>query len=100
MPLTGDENAPEALDLETEARQQRFRVACRMLRLSGAIDALMPGQRRGESQIDWLVRIGIAVDKYAAAEGLVVCKRRTRVLDETVQLFEAVTPGVSPPDVT
>ena len=72
---------PEAPD-----RAERFRVACRLLRNAGAIDALMPGQRRGESQIDWLVRIGIAVDKYAAAEALMAAKGRTRVLNETMQL--------------
>ena len=93
MPITDDQGAaepqdalPEALDA---AMAYRFKVACRLLRNSGAIDAPMPGQRRGESQIDWLVRIGIAVDKYAAAEGLIACKRRTNVLIETIQLLEA-----------
>lgn len=87
-PLPTSQGAPEAQDPAPEV-VERFKVACRLLRNSGAIDTLMPGQRRGESQIDWLVRIGVAVDKYASAEALIAAKRRTRVLDETMQLLES-----------
>ena len=101
MPLTDDQGAPEAKDALTEAVSEakalRFRIACRLLRNSGSIDGLMPGQRRGESQIDWLVRIGIAFDKYAAAEALIAAKDRTRVLDESVQLFKSAVPGGDTP---
>ncbi len=87
---TASQSAPEAQDLLPEAsdKAERFQIACKLLRNSGAIDAPMPGQRRGESQIDWLVRIGIAVDKYSAAEALLVAKGRSRVLDQTVQLHK------------
>ena len=77
---------PEA-EAEQRARQLRFKVACRLLRNSGSIAAQLPGQRRGESQIDYLVRIGVAVDKYAAAEALIVAKNKLRVLDETIEYF-------------
>ena len=83
-----DKSAAEPQDRLPEASESdqsyRFRVACRSLRNGGWIDATMPGQRRGESQIDWLVRIGVAVDKYAAADALIAAKGLTRVLDDTV----------------
>lgn len=89
--VNAEKNATESQDKETESRDKalRFRVACRLLRNSGAIDTPMPGQKRGESQIDWLVRIGIALDKYTAAEALIAAKRRTKVLDETLQLLQS-----------
>ena len=49
---------------------QRFRIACRMLRLAGKLDQQMPGQKAGESAIDWLVRLGLARDPQTAAEML------------------------------
>lgn len=58
-------------------QEWRFRAACRFLRLSlhlehGKTRPFLPGQRRGESEIDWLVRIGLARDPLAAAEALIV----------------------------
>ena len=91
-PAATDKSAPEAQDALSETTESdqsyRFRVACRLLRGAGRIDATMPGQRRGESQIDWLVRIGVAVDKYHAAEALIVAKGLTRVLEETIQYLD------------
>ena len=88
MPPTADKSAAEPQEALPEAPESdesfRFRVACRSLRSGGWIDATMPGQRRGESQIDWLVRIGVAVDKYHAADALIAAKGLTRVLDDTV----------------
>lgn len=105
MPPTADKSAPEAQDAVPEApesesdRSFRFRVACRLLRNAGWIDAVVPGQRRGESQIDWLVRIGVAVDKYAAAEALIAAKGLTRVLNKTVEYLcnEAADAGGDTP---
>jgi len=48
----------------------RFRIACRMLRLAGKLDKVLPGQRAGESTIDWLCRLGLARDPQTAAEML------------------------------
>lgn len=55
----------------------RFRAACRLLRLShklehGKTKPFLPGQYRGESAIDWLVRLGLAQDPMRAAEALLV----------------------------
>ena len=90
---TTDKSAPEAQDVVSETPESdqsyRFRVSCRLLRGAGRIDATMPGQRRGESQIDWLVRIGVAIDKYAAADALIVAKGLTRVLNETVEYLDS-----------
>ncbi len=40
-----------------DEESRRFRLSCRMLRLAGHFDKPLPGQRRGESPIDWLVRL-------------------------------------------
>ncbi len=55
----------------------RFRAACRLLRASGGLDhgkllPYLPGQRAGESAVDWLVRIGLARSPPLAAEALLV----------------------------
>lgn len=55
----------------------RFRAACRFLRLSGGLEhgktkPYLPGQRSGESAIDWMVRIGLAKTPALAAEALIV----------------------------
>lgn len=55
----------------------RFRAACRLLRLShklehGKTKSFLPGQRRGESAIDWLVRFELAQNPMLAAEALIV----------------------------
>ena len=62
--------------------EERFRVACAMLRRAGHLDMPLPGQRRGESQIDWLVRLGLAPDPQTAAEMLILGRGLTAVLDE------------------
>ncbi len=61
---------------------ERFRVACRMLRQAGHLDAQLPGQRRGESHVDWLVRLGLAPDPHVAAEMLILGRGLKDVLDE------------------
>lgn len=66
----------------------RFRLACRMLRNAGHLDVQLPGQRRNESPVDWLVRLGLAVDAYAAAEALIAARGLTHVLDELMTLPE------------
>ena len=89
MPHFDDKGATESQDAVPEAPESakalRFRVACRMLRLSGSIDGILPDQKRGESQIDWFVRHGVAIDKYAAAEALISAKDMVRVLNETMR---------------
>jgi len=60
----------------------RFRVACTMLRRAGHLDDPLPGQRRGESPIDWLVRLGLAPDPQTAAEMLILGRGLTALLDE------------------
>lgn len=55
----------------------RFRAACRLLRASGALRhgktlPYLPGQRAGESVVDWLVRLGLAQSPQLAAEALLL----------------------------
>ena len=55
----------------------RFRAACRLLRAAGALDhgktlPYLPGQRAGESAIDWLVRLRLAQAPQLAAEALLL----------------------------
>lgn len=71
-----------------EVARQRFRLACRMLRNAGHLDHPLPGQRRGESPLDWLVRHGLAIDPRRAAEALIAAKGLTHVLDELMALPE------------
>lgn len=60
----------------------RFKVACRMLREAGHLDVPLPGQRRGESALDWLVRLGLAPDARTAVEMLILGRGLMPVLDE------------------
>ena len=71
-------------DLPDAAKEHRFETACRLLRNAGALDELMPGQHQDESRVDWFVRIGIAVDKYASAEALIIGKGLEKALDVAV----------------
>ena len=69
--------------------QVRFRIACWLLRDGGHFDGMqLPGQRRGESPIDWMVRTGLAVGPREAAEALIVARGLTRALDETAAWSE------------
>lgn len=65
-----------------EEPRLRFRIACKILRQAGHLDTHLPGQRAGESPIDWLVRLGLAPDPHIAAEMLIVGKGLANVLDE------------------
>lgn len=49
----------------------RFKVSCRMLRNAGHFDKALPDQRRGESPIDWLVRLELAQSPQVAAAMLI-----------------------------
>ena len=63
--------------------RDRFRLACRLLRNGGHLARLdLPGQRPGESPIDWLVRHGLAPDAYTAAEMLCLGAGLRSQLDE------------------
>lgn len=61
-----------------------------MLRKAGHLDAdkALPGQKLGESHIDFLVRYHLAKDKYAAAEMLIVGRDLQRALNEIAALPE------------
>ncbi len=76
---------------EKKGSARRFRLACRMLRQGGHFDIELPGQRRGESPIDWLVRLGLACEPWVAAEMLILGKGR---LIELLDLLDAE--GVDP----
>lgn len=56
---------------EPNEESRRFRLSCRMLRLAGHLDKPLPGQRRGESPVDWLVRLGLAKTPHSAAAALI-----------------------------
>lgn len=65
---------------------RRFRLACRMLRDAGHFERQLPGQRPGESPIDWLVRLGLAPEPHTAAEMLILGQGLGSLLDELEQL--------------
>ena len=71
-----------------EEESRRFRLSCRMLRLAGHFDNQLPGQRRGESAIDWLVRLGLAKTPHAAAAALIEGQGLRPALDELLRLSE------------
>ena len=69
------------------APTERFKLACAMLRKAGKLDQgkeldPLPGQRRGESPIDWLVRLGLAPNARTAAEMLILANGLQPALDE------------------
>lgn len=76
----GESCGASAPPLTTEQRL-RFRIACRMLRNAGHFEVALPGQRRGESPIDWLVRLNLASSPYVAAEMLILGRGLTEQLD-------------------
>jgi hypothetical protein len=67
-----------------------------MLRNAGKLDhgrqglpvsvPALPGQRRSESAIDWMVRLGLARDAHTAADALIVGQGLGRALDELLEL--------------
>ena len=73
----------------------RFKAACKMLRDGGYFDRLadLPGQRRGESPIDWLVRLGLAPSPQVAAEMLILGAECRHVLDSLTGPVEYLPPG-------
>lgn len=72
---------------------QRFKTACAMLRNAGLIDKSLPGQLRGESRIDWLVRLGLAPTPQVAAEMLILGAGLKHVLDELTGRVEQGPPA-------
>ncbi len=73
----------------------RFLIAARMLRGAGLLNGIygderLPGQRRKESPIDWLVRLGLAQTPQLAAEMLIMGAGLTEVLNETEALLNNV----------
>lgn len=90
-PSSAPSGAVVACKGEKKGSARRFRLACRMLRKGGYFDVQLPGQRRGESQIDWLVRLGLASEPWVAAEMLILGQGR---LIEFLDLFDAE--GVDP----
>lgn len=67
--------APPGLSACSEASHLRHRLNCRLLRQTGRLDeaqVLLPGLRRGESAIDWMVRHRLARSPRDAAESLIV----------------------------
>lgn len=81
----------------------RFRAACRLLRASGRLDhgkllPYLPGQRAGESAIDWLVRIGLAQSPMLAAEALLIAAGMAEDWQNVlVLLAESEPDGSQPP---
>jgi len=67
----------------------RFRIACRMLRLGDRLPTL-PVPRRSESPIDYLVRAGLAPHPHVAAEMLILGAGLTDLYAETIREIEKV----------
>lgn len=70
----------------TSEQRRRFKIACRMLRNAGHLDISLPQQKRGESPVDWLVRLGLAPSPSVASEMLIMGLGLQKVLDELCQL--------------
>ena len=85
-PTVAGASAPVTAGNEEESR--RFRLSCRMLRMAGHLDKSLPGQRRGESPVDWLVRLGLAKSPRAAAAALIEGQGLRKALDELLRLQE------------
>jgi hypothetical protein len=66
--------------------KDRFKVACKMLRLGGCLDVALPGQRKGESPIDYLVRHKLAIDVHHAAYALIEGQGLTAALDDVMAI--------------
>lgn len=76
----------------TSEQRRRFKIACRMLRNAGRLDRDLPQQRRGESPVDWLVRLDLAPSPSVAAEMLIIGAGLQLVLDELCSLPESQLP--------
>lgn len=57
-----------------------------MLRQGGHFARPLPGQKPGESPVDWLVRLGLAPDAHTAAEMLILGAGLRALLDELESL--------------
>lgn len=73
-------------------QRRRFRIACRMLRQAGRLDKELPQQKRGESPIDWLCRLGLAPSPYVAAEMLILAEGLQGLLSQLCALSEDELP--------
>lgn len=62
--------------------EKRFKLACLELRRGGKLDMPLPGQKKGESPIEWLVRHELAPDARTAAEMLLLAFGLRRFVDE------------------
>jgi uncharacterized membrane protein len=87
----GGDCGASASPLSPEQRR-RFRIACRMLRQAGRLDKELAQQKRGESPIDWLCRLGLASSPAIAAEMLIVGAGLHPLLDQLCQLPEEELP--------
>lgn len=94
--------APSGAHASKGERSCRFIAACRFLRLSGHLEHgrtrdFLPGQRRGESPIDYLVRIGLARDPHLAAEALIVAAGESEAWQQVLSLLaESAPEGAQP----
>jgi hypothetical protein len=71
--------------------KRQFRLNCRLLRNSGKLDIYLQEQKPGESLIDCLVRLGIAIDARAAAEALIVARRMQQQRDDVLKLIDSTS---------
>ena len=75
-----------ALSVSSDGASRKFRLACRLLRGCGALDVVLPDQRKGESPIDWMVRHQLAPSPQAAAEALLAARGRQAQRDELLAM--------------
>lgn len=86
MPAAGGQRRGASAPTLSPEQRRRFRIACRMLRQAGRFDKDLPQQRRGESPIDWLCRLGLAPSPYVAAEMLIMAQGLQELLTELCSL--------------
>lgn len=92
IPAAGTSLCGASAPLLKSEERRRFKIACRMLRKSGKLDLTLPQQRKGESPIDWLCRIGIASSPAVSVEMLVLGAGLRPLLDELCELPESELP--------
>jgi hypothetical protein len=71
-----------------DSERDRFVVACRLLRLRARLNVVLPGQKKGESPIDWMVRHKLAVDARHAAYALIEGAGMTEELNFTLRMLQ------------
>jgi hypothetical protein len=75
MPSSENSSSLASVAMSINEATARFVVAANILCNASLLKTELPGQADGESLFDWMVRLGLAEDRYAAADALIVSNR-------------------------